>query len=71
MFLDEIFVAVIETMEEVYQKNADDAHNHVNAVSYTHLKLPTSDLVEISVVAVSLKKKKHQIVMLARQKINK
>ena len=27
------------------------------AVSYTHLTLPTSDLVEISVVAVSLKKK--------------
>ena len=27
-------------------------------VSYTHLTLPTSDLVEISVVAVSLKKKK-------------
>ena len=26
-------------------------------VSYTHLTLPTSDLVEISVVAVSLKKK--------------
>ena len=28
------------------------------AVSYTHLTLPTSDLVEISVVAVSIKKKK-------------
>ena len=28
------------------------------AVSYTHLTLPTSDLVEISAVAVSLKKKK-------------
>ena len=28
------------------------------AVSYTHLTLPTSDLVEISVVAVSFKKKK-------------
>ena len=28
------------------------------AVSYTHLTLPTSDLVEISGVAVSLKKKK-------------
>ena len=27
------------------------------AVSYTHLTMPTSDLVEISVVAVSLKKK--------------
>ena len=30
------------------------------AVSYTHLTLPTSDLVQISVVAVSLKKKKEQ-----------
>ena len=29
----------------------------VGAVSYTHLTLPTSDLVQISVVAVSLKKK--------------
>ena len=29
----------------------------VMSVSYTHLTLPTSDLVEISVVAVSLKKK--------------
>ena len=29
-----------------------------NPVSYTHLTLPTSDLVEISAVAVSLKKKK-------------
>ena len=28
------------------------------SVSYTHLTLPTSDLVEISAVAVSLKKKK-------------
>ena len=28
----------------------------VDPVSYTHLTLPTSDLVEISVVAVSLKK---------------
>ena len=28
------------------------------AVSYTHLTLPTSDLVEVSVVAVSFKKKK-------------
>ena len=30
----------------------------LDAVSYTHLPLPTSDQVEISVVAVSLKKKK-------------
>ena len=29
-------------------------------VSYTHLTLPTSDLVKISVVAVSLKKKKER-----------
>ena len=37
----------------------------VGAVSYTHLTLPTRDLVEISVVAVSLTKKntarKHRI----------
>ena len=32
-----------------------------DAVSYTHLTLPTSDLVEISVVAVSLKKKNYKI----------
>ena len=32
------------------------------AVSYTHLTLPTSDLVEISVVAVSLKKKREKII---------
>ena len=32
----------------------------VIAVSYTHLTLPTGDLVEISVVAVSLKKKKKE-----------
>ena len=31
---------------------------YLGSVSYTHLTLPTSDLVEISVVAVSLKKKK-------------
>ena len=30
----------------------------VTSVSYTHLTLPPSDLVEISVVAVSFKKKK-------------
>ena len=30
----------------------------LDAVPYTHLTLPTSDLVEISGVAVSLKKKK-------------
>ena len=30
---------------------------HLEAVSYTHLTLPTSDLVQISVVAGSLKKK--------------
>ena len=29
-----------------------------DAVSYTHLTLPTSDLVQISVVAVQLKKNK-------------
>ena len=33
---------------------------HHGPVSYTHLTLPTSDLVEISVVAVSLKKKNSQ-----------
>ena len=38
---------------------AEDATGD-GAVSYTHLTLPTSDLVEISVVAVSLKKKEKQ-----------
>ena len=38
----------------VFSERAGDA---VGPVSYTHLTLPTSDLVEISVVAVSLKKK--------------
>ena len=33
------------------------AGGDLTPVSYTHLTLPTSDLVEISVVAVSLKKK--------------
>ena len=32
--------------------------NNINPVSYTHLTLPTSDLVKISAVAVSLKKTK-------------
>ena len=31
------------------------------SVSFTHLTLPTSDLIKISVVAASLKKKKTQI----------
>eukprot|EP00831_Metopus_contortus_P051426 TRINITY_DN4316_c0_g1_i1.p6 TRINITY_DN4316_c0_g1~~TRINITY_DN4316_c0_g1_i1.p6 ORF type:complete len:119 (+),score=26.43 TRINITY_DN4316_c0_g1_i1:198-554(+) len=34
--------------------------NEVKPVSYTHLTLPTILLVQISVVAVSLKKKKNQ-----------
>ena len=34
---------------------------HVQAVSYTHLTLPTSDLVLISVVAGSLKKKRREV----------
>ena len=42
------------------------------AVSYTHLTLPTSDLVQISVVAVSLKKKlekkKHDATHITQQK---
>ena len=43
------------------EKWAADDLRSINAVSYTHLTLPTSDLVQISVVAVSLKKKKHVI----------
>ena len=35
----------------------DDESITLGSVSYTHLTLPTSDLVEISVVAASLKKK--------------
>eukprot|EP00831_Metopus_contortus_P077290 TRINITY_DN7215_c0_g1_i3.p1 TRINITY_DN7215_c0_g1~~TRINITY_DN7215_c0_g1_i3.p1 ORF type:complete len:141 (+),score=47.49 TRINITY_DN7215_c0_g1_i3:76-498(+) len=34
-------------------------HHHLISVSYTHLTLPTILLVQISVVAVSLKKKKN------------
>ena len=37
-----------------------DGSDQIVAVSYTHLTLPTSDLVQISVVAVSLKKKKKE-----------
>ena len=37
----------------------------IDSVSYTHLTLPTSDLVEISVVAVSLKKKTSKIYTVA------
>ena len=40
---------VLDFLMETVQRRA--------AVSYTHLTLPTSDLVQISVVAVSLKKK--------------
>ena len=43
----------------------------VDAVSYTHLTLPTSDLVEILVVGVSLKKKiEKQIKALAHNQHN-
>ena len=40
-----------------FDPTAPDLHLGHTAVSYTHLTLPTSDLVQISVVAVSLKKK--------------
>ena len=42
----------------------------VMAVSYTHLTLPTSDLVQISVVAVSLKKKKQNNMGVDDKEIN-
>ena len=38
-----------------------DALPTVGSVSYTHLTLPTKRIVEISVVALSLKKKKKQV----------
>eukprot|EP00831_Metopus_contortus_P030034 TRINITY_DN24686_c0_g1_i1.p2 TRINITY_DN24686_c0_g1~~TRINITY_DN24686_c0_g1_i1.p2 ORF type:complete len:129 (+),score=49.31 TRINITY_DN24686_c0_g1_i1:173-559(+) len=44
---------------------ADDEESYYNPVSYTHLTLPTILLVQISVVAVSLKKKKPQNQQLA------
>ena len=49
------FIKAVEAKinEKIPQLNPGDT-----AVSYTHLTLPTSDLVQISVVAVSLKKKK-------------
>ena len=45
---------------QLHLQSADLARRPRGAapVSYTHLTLPTSDLVEISVVAVSLKKKR-------------
>ena len=45
--------AMIDGMKKI---GIDLTHTY-GPVSYTHLTLPTSDLVEISVVAVSLKKK--------------
>ena len=44
-----------EGVETTFYADADG--DGYGAVSYTHLTLPTSDLVQISVVAVSLKKK--------------
>ena len=43
--------------ERAKEQDNDGGKDARKAVSYTHLTLPTSDLVEISVVAVSLKKK--------------
>ena len=40
------------------ERNLQEAR--MNAVSYTHLTPPTRDLVQISVVAVSFKKKKKE-----------
>ena len=45
--------------EEPLLHPLDDGGHEDAPVSYTHLTLPTSDLVYISVVAVSLKKKTH------------
>ena len=52
-------MSLIQTARKLYGSDsfAVELEQKVYAVSYTHLTLPTSDLVEISVVAVSLKKK--------------
>ena len=51
----------ITLVKEVVNDNGGNAGvNDFGPVSYTHLTLPTSDLVEISVVAVSFKKKKKE-----------
>ena len=47
---DEIIVLLNQEVQRV--------EDHIDAVSYTHLTLPTSDLVYTSVVAVYLKKQK-------------
>eukprot|EP00831_Metopus_contortus_P050815 TRINITY_DN426_c0_g1_i3.p3 TRINITY_DN426_c0_g1~~TRINITY_DN426_c0_g1_i3.p3 ORF type:complete len:140 (-),score=35.19 TRINITY_DN426_c0_g1_i3:62-481(-) len=43
---------------DILLSSLEQIHNFSNSVSYTHLTLPTILLVQISVVAVSLKKKK-------------
>eukprot|EP00831_Metopus_contortus_P028712 TRINITY_DN23782_c0_g1_i3.p2 TRINITY_DN23782_c0_g1~~TRINITY_DN23782_c0_g1_i3.p2 ORF type:complete len:155 (+),score=20.87 TRINITY_DN23782_c0_g1_i3:177-641(+) len=58
----------LDTLERENTKHKEEEYNrqmlspksgtHTEAVSYTHLTLPTIHLVQISVVAVSLKKKK-------------
>eukprot|EP00831_Metopus_contortus_P033687 TRINITY_DN26968_c0_g1_i5.p1 TRINITY_DN26968_c0_g1~~TRINITY_DN26968_c0_g1_i5.p1 ORF type:complete len:200 (-),score=43.09 TRINITY_DN26968_c0_g1_i5:88-687(-) len=52
---------ILKVEDIVFQKpTRDNSYNYLRPVSYTHLTLPTILLVQISVVAVSLKKKKKQ-----------
>ena len=52
-----IFCAAVAFPQVGWPKDDRPVQLMRSAVSYTHLTLPTSDLVEIPVVAVSLKKK--------------
>ena len=56
---DELAAAVINAVIE--RAGIDKNEIEDGAVSYTHLTLPTSDLGQISVVAVSIKNKKKDI----------
>ena len=53
-----LFIGMLAGDSGPGQLRFDDVRTTYLAVSYTHLTLPPSDLVEISVVAVSLKKKR-------------
>eukprot|EP00828_Plagiopyla_frontata_P031734 TRINITY_DN41547_c0_g1_i1.p2 TRINITY_DN41547_c0_g1~~TRINITY_DN41547_c0_g1_i1.p2 ORF type:complete len:198 (+),score=21.07 TRINITY_DN41547_c0_g1_i1:555-1148(+) len=56
------FARIAKSTHHPNMQNPEELCNHminfIKAVSYTHLTLPTKRIVQISVVAVSLKKKK-------------
>eukprot|EP00831_Metopus_contortus_P077288 TRINITY_DN7215_c0_g1_i1.p1 TRINITY_DN7215_c0_g1~~TRINITY_DN7215_c0_g1_i1.p1 ORF type:complete len:164 (+),score=41.89 TRINITY_DN7215_c0_g1_i1:76-567(+) len=56
----QIFLSVLHLLHGFFHLHIFALHHHhLISVSYTHLTLPTILLVQISVVAVSLKKKKN------------